>query len=264
MDIFAPGLKNHRSVRGRRWAIDRAIGSRNATWTGLQFVVRPSSPSHWVSAFCCCILLPAFISLARKEKVISIDLLLPSPLLSSSAFLLAAAAAARSQTVDFIRTGFSRLTSIIYAPLTWHDPDTGAANVTGVIGSSFPWDRVLNNTLPSFSIIYVVIRCAQLESNFDFADYGYPRLDTSAFTLKVTGVNSVVNVGWGDLRPPPSRDPKYERSFTFQIGENPYTMIVRWLWLLAMKTHRSPPSPAAWRLLPVVLVCVGVSTQGPS
>lgn len=39
-DIFAPGLKNHRSVVSRRWAIDQALATRRAAWTGLQFVVR--------------------------------------------------------------------------------------------------------------------------------------------------------------------------------------------------------------------------------
>lgn len=39
-DIFIPGLKNHRSVPQRQWAIDRAIADRQTTWTGLSFVAR--------------------------------------------------------------------------------------------------------------------------------------------------------------------------------------------------------------------------------
>lgn len=128
--------------------------------------------------------------------------------------------------MDLVRTGRFRLASIIYGPALWRNPLTGAANVTGVIGSAFAWDKVLSGTLPSYSIVYVVVGCAQLESNFNFSSWSsYAPYDTSLFTLKVTGVN-VANLGWGDLRPPAARGPEYDRQFTFRIGNNPYTLTV--------------------------------------
>lgn len=129
------------------------------------------------------------------------------------------------QAADFGATGFTRVTSVVYAPLFFRDPRTGEFNVTGFINSSFAWDRVLNGTLSGFSSLYVVVRCPMLESNFNFTQYGLPYRDTSAFTLKLSGV-STVNVGWGDLRPRESRDPQYEHSFTL-IGNNPHTITVR-------------------------------------
>lgn len=98
--------------------------------------------------------------------------------------------------------------------------------ITAFFSSTIGWDRLFNGSLPAFAGVYVVVSYTdEPERNIHFEDYGLPKADTSHCTLLLTG-GTVRNVGWGDLRPNPDTIRRFERRWTFTLGETAFAFRV--------------------------------------
>lgn len=102
----------------------------------------------------------------------------------------------RYQVEDFLE-GVIRPVTNFASPVTWTDPATGVAEVTGCVVLKFLWADVLATLLSGSARMDVVV--FSKEHNFDYAEVGLPAagFDTSHFTFRVAN-NTVEHVGWGE------------------------------------------------------------------